>query len=239
MGEKREPHEEPKEAETETHYNFGEAMREVEAAVTSLVEQLKEKIETGEEYSALLSDDAGGRIPTLVLEKIFREKSPKKIRTYFLGGGSTAGHKHQDQEKYEQLTKYLGTMDLGDKKLLIVTQFISSGETLDKIGVALKDIGVTHFDIASMYVGRDKAIEPLKKYFQETFGAELMIGKGEWAPGNDFMANYHTSISGIKSQKDPYSPMPIKVGKQEEINQSREDIALMAQKIIKKVWPES
>ncbi len=55
------------ESEFETmnpEYHF-EEIAEIEQAVASLISQLKEKIKNGE-YDTLISDDTGGRIPTLI-----------------------------------------------------------------------------------------------------------------------------------------------------------------------------
>ena len=132
-------------------YNF-DIMNKAEVSMARLVKKLKNNIEDGD-YSALLSDDTGGRIPTLVLRKIMLEKGPNKnIKTYFLSAGlGNTPMKFMDdrseKRKYQKMITYLKNMDFGDKKLLVVTEYMSMGNTLDGIGEALKDIGA-NFDFA-------------------------------------------------------------------------------------------
>jgi hypothetical protein len=109
-----------------------------------LVEQLKNGIESGE-YSALLGDDVKARIPTLVLEKIFKEKASKdnnsdeRIKTYFLTGGRDIITHPENLDKVED---YLKKLDFGDKNILIVTEYISFGDTIKFFSKALQDIGI-------------------------------------------------------------------------------------------------
>jgi len=53
--------------ENKQEYHF-KTIEELEPAIANLVAQLKEKIEIGE-YDTLISDEVGGRIPTLVFKK--------------------------------------------------------------------------------------------------------------------------------------------------------------------------
>lgn len=80
------PKVENKESAPEFHFR---EIAEIEPAIISLVKQLKEKIESGE-YDTLISDDVGGRIPTLVLRKIIKEHNPdQKLGTFFIANGET------------------------------------------------------------------------------------------------------------------------------------------------------
>jgi hypothetical protein len=88
----------------EKHYHF-EEMAEIEPAAIELVKKLKESIEEGK-YDALISDDAGGRIPTLLLRKIMRKIRPdKEVPTLFVKGGfSTPGR-----------SRHRGNWDMGEE----------------------------------------------------------------------------------------------------------------------------
>jgi len=50
---------------------------EIEPAMSALVEKIKSNIENGD-YDTIISDDVGGRIPSLILRKIFKDKYPKR-----------------------------------------------------------------------------------------------------------------------------------------------------------------
>ncbi|MEK7121576.1 MAG: hypothetical protein AAB857_02610 [Patescibacteria group bacterium] len=115
--------------ESTPEFHFRE-IAEIESAMASLVRQLKEKIESGE-YDTLISDDIGGRIPTLILRKIIKEHNPDQpLGTFFIASGKTYLPTSADTEKYEQLQEHLKKVTDKTKKALIVTQFISTGKTL-------------------------------------------------------------------------------------------------------------
>ncbi|EKD59053.1 MAG: hypothetical protein ACD_56C00003G0004 [uncultured bacterium] len=67
-------------------YHFPEIER-FEIPLKEIVLQMKSEIENGV-YRALLGDDIGGRIPTLILEKIIKEKSSQgNVSMFFVAGG--------------------------------------------------------------------------------------------------------------------------------------------------------
>ena len=97
-------------AEKEPHYNFPE-IAEMESAMISLIEKLKDKIEKGE-YNALIVDDIGGRIPALVLRKLMTEKGSynkeNKLNTFFVTGGARLFTDDYDAvETRQKVTKFL------------------------------------------------------------------------------------------------------------------------------------
>lgn len=147
----------PTENQSETKYNFPEVMAELKLGMVSLVTQLKEAIEKGE-YQTLISDDAAGRIPTLILRKILKEKSPnsRDLNTYFLAFGR--GH-NLDGNKIPDFIKKKKD-NLG--KTLIVTEFVHAGGTLRKI--------FWSFDESAEYDNYDIAT--------------VTMHKSEWSPIN-------------------------------------------------------
>ena len=126
-------------------YNFEEEMEQLEVSMISLVLQLKDAIVEGD-YSSFLSDDTGGRMPTLVLkyisdivfEKLKKEsnKNKEKVKAFFLAAGRDLPepNKEYQSKKYQEVINYLKKMNFGDRKILIITQFIDSGNTLKSIG---------------------------------------------------------------------------------------------------------
>lgn len=254
----REPELSQEEAgKTEKQKYYFEKLEKLEPAMISLVSQLKTAIETGE-YEVFLSDDAGGRIPTLVLkyvsdlireklEKIYSDKPeriPKKIRTYFLaaGGETPDKRKKNDNKNYNEMIKYLLKMDFKDGKLLVISQFTESCSTFKKIGLALRDerINIKNFDFASLYIN---ALDPASQGGSETlkkeFNAELFLGSQEKRDMPSWISQKHEEISGVE-KKYHYSP---KVKKKKSISyslirKSRMDLKLMAKKIAVQIWPE-
>lgn len=189
---------ENKEIATEFHFK---EIAEIEPAMLSLVKQLKEKIDSGE-YDTLISDDVGGRIPTLILRKIIKERSPdKRLETFFIASGHTYLPTFADAEKYNQLQEHLKKVTDKTKKALVVTQFIFTGKTLIRLAHALKEAGVNDFDIATV---------DAMPYFEEEGllrsrlgGNNLYIGSEAW----HYLHEEHKKLGGIRKTKD-YSPYP-------------------------------
>jgi len=189
---------ENKESASEFHFR---EIAEIEPAMVSLVNQLKEKIESGE-YDTLISDDVGGRIPTLVLRKIIKELNPgQKIETYFIASGKTYLPTPADKEKYGQLQEHLEKVTAKTKKALVVTQFIFTGKTLIRLAHALKEAGVENFDIA--------AVDAMPHFEQESVlrgvlgDNNLYVGSEAW----HHLHEEHEKLGGIRKTKE-YSPTP-------------------------------
>ncbi len=189
---------ESKEATPEFHFR---EVAEIEPAMVSLVKQLKEKIESGE-YDTLISDDVGGRIPTLILRKIIKEHNPdKKLGTLFIASGETYLPTSADTEKYEQLQEHLKKVTEKTKKTLIVTQFIFTGKTLIRLADALKEAGVNDLDIATVDAMPHFEKEGL---LRSRLGANnLYVGSEAW----HHLHEEHEKLGGIRKTKD-YSPFP-------------------------------
>jgi len=194
----KKPKIESKEAAPEFHFR---EIAEIESAMVSLVRQLKEKIESGE-YDTLISDDVGGRIPTLVLRKIIKEHNPdKKLGTFFIASGKTYLPTSADTEKYDQLQEHLKKVTDKTKKSLVVTQFIFTGKTLIGLANALKEAGVENFDIA--------AVDAMPHFEQESV-LRSVLGDNNLYVGSEashHLHEEHEKLGGIRKTKD-YSPFP-------------------------------
>jgi len=238
MSEKTREHfeEEINPEEQKPEYNF-ELMKEIEPAMISLVQQMKDKIEKGE-YTALLSDEVGGRIPTLILRKILQEKgSNKNIKTYFLAAGQgMPGWEFPDEEDfsmvrdnieprisrkedYEKMKDYLSNLDFGDKRVLIITEYTFKGKTLEKIGLAMQDAGVENrFDFAIMHnTGFDDVTDRLKT-LKRMSGANFFIGEENY---DSNFSEGHKELGGVRKSKK-YSPIPVKALKKMKEEGERE-----------------
>jgi len=87
--------ENPEQKEEAEYYH--PEIAEIEPAMIVLVEQIKSNIENGD-YDTIISDDVGGRIPSLILRKIFKYKYPKrKFNTFFVSGGQIINDKIQQE----------------------------------------------------------------------------------------------------------------------------------------------
>ena len=265
-----------------------EEIAEIEPAMTSLVSKLKENIESGK-YDTLVSDDIGGRIPTLVLRKIIKEISPKKdFGTFFIAGGRYFPDQ-ADKAKYSKFLDHLKHIARDSKSALLITQYVFRGGTIRGLRRELLDVGLKNVDVA--VVGSLPAKEEIYNYVDKALDTEhLFVGSREHHHINEG----HEKLSGVRKTQKEYSPFPhrmvdviAKEGRelseeewreifgirqgmgldatnprfkdpkrvaeyerreriplsseeikqiQQNINNAREDVSLLAGKVIKKVW---
>lgn len=162
-----------------------------------LVKQISNGIREGR-WTAILGDDVSGRLSALVIGKIItryaKEHEMKVPECIFFAGGSVPYEDVSDEdllnveqskkniaEQQQKLEEYIYQQSnrLGNK-VLIVTEHIVSGRTIQRIAKALHKKGI-NFDIASLWSTRQSSI--YKQIFEhedssEIFeGAEFYIGK--------------------------------------------------------------
>ncbi len=194
--EQTEPQLEPNSEKQKPEYNF-EMMAEIEPAIVSLVEQLKDKIETGE-YGALLSDEVGGRIPTLILRKIMRDRCPdKNLETYFLSGGHYLRLIKEDSGILDRIENYLKTLVAEKSKVLVITEYVFNGETLKNMGKVLEGIGIENFDFAAVHNAFGGDRHGLPEDFWSKFGSKLYIGADKYMSR---FSQEHEQLSGVKKR---------------------------------------
>lgn len=183
-----------------------EMIDDLKKGFVNLCEKLKEQIESGE-YDAIVSDDAGGRIPTLLFREIFRLVNPEhSVKTLFVASGQF--HLPKNKHDEETLTSYL-KKGIGDsKKVLLVTQYIHTGKSLNRLVGFLRKINVDKVDVST--IGIDKESFSVK-------GASSTLGCDGFFVGGDhenpfIFREKHNVLSGISKTKK-YDPMPIRLDK--------------------------
>jgi hypothetical protein len=259
--------------ETKPEYFFEAEFKELELLVLPLIEKLKENIDKGE-YDMLIGDDASGRIPTLILRGIINERnSGSQIKTRFVAGGQLRSS--------VELKATIGKIKPEiEKKALVVTEYISSGRSMEQLSKILKELEIP-FDIAALKSEFDGEISVLQKlsdklkdigvFFGITdqrpeFGrnnikipenSEFYCGKGTYDADKPPLIYDNSEMSGVrKDSKSESYAIPYKkyylentsktltAGQkndrckdiQEKVNKTREDIDLLVNKIIEKVW---
>ncbi len=126
---------------------------ELEKPIQRILEQMLWKIEAGD-YDVIIGDDASARVPTRILEKVVKNIYDTHHFEYpqikFIAGSSWI-HEEELKVKKEKILEYLNNLGLGEKtnRVLIVTDIISSGQSILAIGESLADLGV-YFDVALM-----------------------------------------------------------------------------------------
>ncbi|MBI2635322.1 MAG: hypothetical protein HYW79_02145 [Parcubacteria group bacterium] len=190
----------------EDNFHF-EEIAEIESATVSLVRQLKEKIENGE-YDELISDDVGGRIPTLVLRRIIKEVRPdKSLDTYFIASGkayfpsSSTRESGSEKGMYDMLQEHLSKITKDKKKALLVTQYVHTGKTLIALADALKEAGLKDFDIAALDVMPHFEYENALR--NRLDNNRLYVGSEAW----HHIHEEHEKLAGVRKSKK-YVPYP-------------------------------
>lgn len=230
----------PEKQETEAKYHF-EEIAELEKPMMSLAEQLKEAIDKGE-YDTLISDDAGGRIPTLIMREIMATRMRKahpeftpdqereSLKTYFAAGGRA--------QNPDALKKFFKSIKSEVKnKALLITEYMDTGESILKLGKVL-DKAKLPFDVLASCTLSSKS--NLIYYAEEFYkNHQLYVGEQGKFPKLYLVNHRLGGIEKVEGSKEPHPHiLPKLFGIEEDIKQAREDVKLMAKRILEKVWPE-
>ncbi len=188
---------EQKEAIPEYHF---EAIAELLPYAEDLVGQLKQNIEQ-KKYNVLISDDGGGRIPTLLIKKIINKVSPDQpLHTYFVQGGQAIKEPENLGPFYKRLSDINNREE--DPSVLLVTQYIHSGESIVKFAKAIQEVGMDKLDVAALE-GIPTNTEYAGSIMPE--GARLFASIAKGIPLD--LEEDHESFSGVKKPQ-PYRPYP-------------------------------
>lgn len=180
------------ENKTEGGYNFPEVMAELKPALLSVVEQLRESIEKGE-YRTLISDDAAGRIPTLILRKIIQEKAPNGNDLRMIGLAFGRGWRWDDK-----LDNYIKENKDNWGKSLFVTEMTYDYRTLRNVYHSFdRDNGYANYDIAVAFVtDPDKELGELPQEERSKYIADIVMLFEGYAEGNEEADYPHKIIIG-------------------------------------------
>jgi hypoxanthine-guanine phosphoribosyltransferase len=192
--ESRSSGEESREFKVESSYNFPE-IGELEKSFVALLEELKEGIDENR-WPVLISDDGGGRIPTLVLRKIIEARTGSAPQTFFIAGGSYTPE-FEDSEKEAAFVEYLKEIKkkVGEARVLLTTQYIESGKSMLKIVYRMKQVGFQNVEIAALSTARHYAsIQDFKVYSA--------------SPRQETLKNRHEFLTGVDKDYKNYQPYP-------------------------------
>ena len=182
-------------------YNFG-AIAKLEKPIIELAEKLREKIENGE-YDTLISDDVGGRIPTLILRKIMLSKAKddqfkKRLKTFFIAGGKG---RHEDEKELGDFIK--GVSEISNK-VLLVTEYIETGKAIKEIMRLFENYGLKSFDVASVTVYSEFIADPTAVGFSEFLSSFKKNSReffyGEIVDETPPIYGWGASLGGVKKK---------------------------------------
>lgn len=224
---------------------------ELREPIQELLLQLKEKIDSGE-YNLIIGDDASGRIPTLIFERIlrnvYREKGFKLPDTIFVAGSGSRRAAIEQEGKTQKLNELFDKYKKGEKtfkserkenldkiKALVITDTIETGTSLRPLSNALKQNRID-FDIAT--IGKWFPLN-WQKEREKRLGGKIYWGEGGGAP----MIYQRASLSGVFKEPEEVFAKPLKGSSmsfafggdekiQKEIEEARKDARILAEELI-------
>ncbi|NCN52851.1 hypothetical protein GW950_00100 [Candidatus Wolfebacteria bacterium] len=218
------------ESDKESKYN----RKEIEAIKEDfllLVRNLKEAIRN-EEYDVLISDDTSARLVTLAIREILKEEIEKKytdlssesrrdkLKTFFIAGGGG-----KDGVNLKEVADYFSKKRGVIKKALLITEYIASGKSLERLAYALEAAKID-FDIAALAIEKDESfyVDNLPETYS---GRKFYIGSQHRAEPEIYAAK---NLSGVTKSYGHSSAHPYLYSgrSSSEIKEAREDIKILA-----------
>ncbi len=206
---------------------YNNKILELEPYIKDLLLELKENLEQGK-YQLIIGEDASGRIPALIMKKcvdhIYHKAGKSVIPLRFVAGfGRSQPSSTGEYDKMAILKENLS--EFKDSTALVVTEHVSSGNSLHSMYNLLKEIGM-EADFGSLGIQADK------EYYPE-LDEKLYTGK-EKQPSPVIFGHYQ--MGGVSKQFDkPYAEKYPK--SEEEVVKARSDVENVSKKII--TWYDS
>lgn len=202
---------------------------EIEVAFESLKEpmvkicrQLKEKIDS-DAYDILVSDEAGGRIPTLILREIINQVRPKEhIDTLFVASGRHPEYsgEHYLGYQFSEAQNYLRKGLKGNDKVLLVTQIVASGAAVRALTRLLRRAGAETIDAVSI-TGPAKERDGYVNTKQPIFSIDNYYSGGQpIGRGTSPLEHNHEILSGVTKSSEP-NPKPMRLDKAIDTHKNR------------------
>ncbi|MDP3901550.1 MAG: hypothetical protein Q8Q37_01055 [bacterium] len=192
---------------------------EVLGAFVNLVESLKEKLPS---YDTIISDEASGRVVSLALRSVINEARNREhnedAKIYFL---ALSRHYELDEPAREFIRSRIADIN----KVLVVTEFIESGRSMNQFAKFLDSLEID-FDIAALSIIGERDSYP------DAVRSKIFFGKEGSAIGNEFYEN--PQVSGVVKDfvKLPH-PSVYKDIDQENISKVRRDVDRLADELKK------
>lgn len=179
-----------------------EEIAEIEQAAVELVREMKSAIDEGR-HSTLISDEAGGRIPTLLLKKIINTVHPEHpLNVFFVSGGRALHQLGESSKEYQGLFAHLRKIrpTIGDAPPLLVTQYVYTGQTIKDFERLFRRVGISLFDVACLN----------KDFFLDPWRTPRILGRKYGMNRSYFhtIRNDHSEVSGVRRSKD-FTPVPL------------------------------
>lgn len=200
----------------------------------AILGHLRESIKSGD-YAILLGDDASGRLHSRllgdVIKEVYAQNGHPAPAIRFVAGSGADGtlfeEKNQALKEYaSKLKEELSSRNSPGGKVLIVSDIISTGNSLNPLARALRDQGIP-FDVVAFSAPDDIQLQIL----EERWGTRIVRGVGAGGVYGDH------GLMGVEKNPAELHARALK-GFQPRVRASRSDIGVVAQKLLH-WWSES
>jgi len=197
-------------------------------AIGMLITKLRDSIL---DYDTIISDDASGRIPALIIKKIIDRRRqelglPESIPISFIASGrfNNVSAKLEAGRVLSSFFEQRGTA-LG--RALVVTEFIATGGTIERLAKIMENQGVD-FQIAAVSASYDE------KHYADACFENMICGKYSESSGAQFHSiQRYTGVRKIRTISDSggiISAHPIKAEdySPRDVRMARRDVKVLA-----------
>lgn len=176
-------------------------------------------------YNTIVSDDASGRIPSLVFYEIIKKEREKKGKSapaiYFIAGGTFLA-----PAKKDSIFNFLDSKKMIVGKTLLITEFVQSGESIKFLMRTLEDVGID-FDAISISADSEK-----KRSWPKELKRKLLFGI--WGEEGATAHYQKSEKSGVFKDRFNPSPHPQRLkAVSNEVLEAREGIKVLAGELSK------
>jgi len=138
-------------------YEIDPLIESLAEPIRKIIDKVRNDLDSGQ-FSVIIGEDASGRLPALIFKDIVdffnSECGEEKSKIYFLAGSKDLSFE-QSEKKIQQIIEFLKSKNLpsavAGKKVLIVTDQVSTGQSLTPLIRAFESMGID-YEIAALHV---------------------------------------------------------------------------------------
>lgn len=204
-------------------------------ALGQLLFKIKDHIDS---YDTIISDEASGRLPSLLIKKVIDKKRHQEGKTsiplHFIAGG------HQVDYREKSISEFLEKNKNNFGKILIVTDLIATGISMRQLATIFKSCGVNDFEIATVSLANDPEEQtlPLSEnltFFQKN-NIPLIYGDvGKTGHYSFYRKNSQTGVEKDILQREAF-PSKSNTVSQNTINKIRGSIDILAEEFYQLIF---
>ncbi|MBI4097936.1 MAG: hypothetical protein HY426_02750 [Candidatus Levybacteria bacterium] len=222
---------------SETRYNT--EVSTLEEPLTKILSELKPNFEQ-EEYGLILGDDTSGRLPTLIIKGVADYISllmqREKIPTVFIQAGRSVSTEDVERQFEERVLVEIAKHP--DKKVLLVTDYIQTGTTINRLTSFFEKHNVA-FDLVALSEERTGHASsfslPLDSipYIADEDSQFYLRDKLDSKPAPEIWAKEH--LTGLKREPAGVSR---RTDYRKYVIAARQDVKMVISKIIGNLYPD-